>query len=623
MNMEPRRMENKSSALSAALLLKDYLRPYWKGVALIAVINVAVGFLLSVRPVVIAPALDAFLDTDYKPAESLAELSLNNLGPTITRTLGLDPGEKISVGLFVAASFFLVSVIVAGLSMLGHIALVKTRVSVLHDMMIDLHKRLLALPMAYFNGRRAGDLLSRITNDVIQTASALDSVARGILQSSARIVITFAILFRTDVWFTFSILALGSSHMMITAWLASRVREKARNVTDKRGVMTAALAETFAGIRVIKSFSAERHDEARIRKAAGEFRDFMANYRITQYIDQPLRLALDAALLGLVLIMTFWAVGQGRISVQAAAIFFYLSQQMIAPISELFTALLKVSSMHGGAERIMEIFAMKSDITDGEKPARELERAIEARGVSFSYDGARPVLRNVNARFCRGEMTAIVGPSGSGKSTLADLILRFYDVGEGRILYDGADVREFRQREYRGRFGVVAQECLLFNATIRRNIVYSREENEEELARAIEAANAEEFIKALPDGLETMVGDRGLRLSGGQRQRIAIARAIYNRPSVLILDEATSALDSEAEQDVQKAINRIKKEITVIVIAHRLSTVIHAEKIIVLNNGEVEAVGPHNELIKTSSTYRRLYETQFGGREGGGAAGVV
>jgi subfamily B ATP-binding cassette protein MsbA len=307
----------------------------------------------------------------------------------------------------------------------------------------------------------------------------------------------------------------------------------------------------------------------------------------------------------------FYTVKEGRLTLQEAALFFYLSQRTIAPVSEFFKQVLGIQTMLGGAAQIMEMFHTKSSMIDGTRKPEDLKTGIAFKNVSFSYEKDKQVLRNVNLDIRRGEMTAIVGPSGSGKSTLTDLLLRLYDVDSGLVLYDSIDVRDFIQESYRQKFGVVAQECLLFNATVRDNIVYNREENDEALEHAIWASNAGEFIRNLPFGVDTLIGDRGTRLSGGQRQRIAIARAVYGHPSILILDEATSALDSESERNVQEAIDRISKEVTTIVIAHRLSTVTHADKIVVLNDGVIEAVGPHSQLLKTSPTYRHLYDLQF------------
>ena len=206
---------------------------------------------------------------------------------------------------------------------------------------------------------------------------------------------------------------------------------------------------------------------------------------------------------------------------------------------------------------------------------------------------------------------AIVGPSGAGKSTLSDVILRLYDPLSGQVTWDGRDLREFTQESYRKKFGVVPQEALLLNTSVRENITYGRRADEDKIAKAMEIANADDFIKALPRGLDTLVGDRGIRLSGGQRQRIAIARAIYDQPSVLIMDEATSSLDSESERAVQTAIDRVIHQMTAVVIAHRLSTILNADKIVVIKDGKIEAMGPHARLLEESVTYKHLFELQF------------
>jgi ABC-type multidrug transport system fused ATPase/permease subunit len=318
----------------------------------------------------------------------------------------------------------------------------------------------------------------------------------------------------------------------------------------------------------------------------------------------------DALVAAVVLVITFHAVSQGRLTLQAAALFFYLSQQFLGPLSNIFRQGLALAATRGTATRILEMFATQSVMPDGTGTAGPLQRSIVLDAVTFAHEPGRPVLSDVALEIRRGETVAIVGPSGSGKTTLGDLILRLFDVSAGTIRYDGTDIRDFTQATYRGHFGVVAQEALLFNATVRDNVVFHRPADPEALAHAIWAANAEEFTRELPKGLDTPLGDRGVRLSGGQRQRIAIARAIYGRPSLLLLDEATSALDSEAEREVQKAIERIGREMTIIVIAHRLSTIVHADRIVVLNRGRVEAVGPHLHLLEVSPTYRRLHSLQ-------------
>jgi ATP-binding cassette, subfamily B, bacterial MsbA len=604
-------MPVKDDFKGVVVLFKRFLNPYWKIILVLTILNVVIGFLLTIRPLVIAPALDAFVGKKNPAAENLHDLNLNNLGATIIKMAGLNITNIMEVALFVAASFILFSILIASLGYGSMVVTTKTRFRISRDMMLALHQHLLSLSLSFFQKRRAGELLSRLNNDVARTAAFLDSIVKSLLQSLAQMTISLFILFRTDPLLASSFIVLGGLHMVITRILGEKVKGMAAGVSDKMGILSANLFETFLGIRLIKSFTAEKFDAQKIASAAEIYQKFEAKYIITKRTEEPLRVVADALVIGLVLILVFYAVLHGRLSLPAALIFFYLSQQLLAPVSNIANQFLGLQNMAGAAAAINQIFNTQSTIPEGTKEAGVFKKQIRVEQLNFSYEENRPVLKNINLDLNKGEMMALVGPSGSGKSTLADLFLRFYDPTSGIIIYDGEDIRQFKQESYRRNFGVVSQEPLLFNATIRENIVYNRVSNEENLSHAIWASNSEEFIKSLPEGLDTLIGDRGIRLSGGQKQRIAIARAIYNRPSILVLDEATSALDSESEKAVQEAINRILKDMTAIVIAHRLSTITHADKIVVLTGGEIEAIGPHKVVFKSSPTYRKLYNIQF------------
>jgi ABC-type multidrug transport system fused ATPase/permease subunit len=264
----------------------------------------------------------------------------------------------------------------------------------------------------------------------------------------------------------------------------------------------------------------------------------------------------------------------------------------------------------GASLRLRELFDVKPTLKDGTRETSPLREAIEFRRACFGYSDEAVLLHDISLRLPRGAVVAIVGPSGAGKSTLADLLLRLHDPTSGSVTYDDVDVREFVQASYRGRFGVVAEEPLLIHASVEENIVYGRPFVRQEVERAAHIANADEFIARLPEGYATLVGERGARLSRGERQRISIARAVYGRPDILVLDEATSALDSESERMVQNAIDRALSETTAVVIAHRLSTVINADNIVVLDKGRIVASGRHAELLERSALYRRLSMAQ-------------
>jgi ABC-type multidrug transport system fused ATPase/permease subunit len=603
-------MKDRSELRTLGALAQRFVRPYARWLALVVALNVVVGLAITARPLTLAPALDSFAGNRARPATGLGDVTLNNVGPTLTRLLGLEGDGVVSTGLQSAALFLALTIVTAGLTVVAQIVLTNARLSVHRDMLVALHAHLLTLPLGYFHRRRAGELVTRLTADVGRVSSALEAILRGVFQPSAQLAVALVVMLRTDVLFTLAITGMGGVHFAITRLLKGGVRRLAVRAADRQGDVGARLLETFLGIRDIKSYAAERHSSRQLRAVAEAQRRDTRRARVASEIDHPIRTVADGIAAAVILVVTFQAVSEGRLTLQAAVLFFYLSQQLLTPISQLFRQGIRMSQVMGDAMRIVEMFETKSGMPDGTRTAGAFQQALVLDGVSFSYEPGRPVLQDIDLEIPRGETVAVVGPSGSGKTTLADLLLRLFDVDAGVIRYDGTDIREFTQGSYRAHFGIVAQDALLFNASVRENVVFNRRADPEMLAHAIWAANAEEFVRTLPDGLDTVLGDRGVRLSGGQRQRIAIARAVYGNPSILILDEATSALDSESEREVQKAIERIGRATTMVIIAHRLSTIVHADKVVVLNRGRVEAVGPHQQMLEISPTYRRLYTLQ-------------
>ena len=605
---------------ATAGLIKKYYRPYWHQMAVVLILNIVSSLCNTVRPLLFAPAFELFADRTVPAAEDLASLTLNNLGPTLLRVLGQDGSDLMETGIVIASLFLGLSLFIACVNSVSiyYSAIVNT--ATLRDLIIALHRHLILLPIPFFHSRSAGELLSRITHDARQTVSHVSALITGFLKSLVQLTLTAYMLLVTNVMFTLLILLMGGMHYVITRFFGKRIRRLNRQTNDLSSELSVGLLDSFSGIRIIKVLAAERHDARKIREAAGKLRNSAYQLRMTSQMQMPIRFITDAALTCTVILLAFYGVTSSALTLVGAAMFFYLAQRLVGPLSVLFVQLTKVQGVVGSSERILEILAEKNKLVDGDQEIHSFESNIRIRGVSFAYGKQQNVLEDIDLEIRKGEFVAFVGPSGAGKSTLFDLILRLHDPAGGCIEYDGVDIREFRQRVYRKYFGVVSQECLLFNGNVKENILFGRKLDQAKLDEALHIANARDFIANLPQDVDTLVGDRGIILSGGQRQRIAIARAVYSCPNILLLDEATSALDSDNEKEVQRAINSLPEDMTVIAIAHRISTIIHADKVVVMDNGRVQAVGTHTELLKSSELYRRLaqsyVETDFTGSPG-------
>ena len=604
-------MKDKKDWQTLEYLYRRFLAHRWRAVVFVVIISFISGSLLSFRPLVLAPAIDSFSTVKGEPATSITDLTLNNIGPSMLAILGVEEGDYLMLGIVISILFVAITITIAGLSLVGQKVLIRLKTYLTYDMSVAVHKHMLSLPLSFFHNQKTGDLVRRILGDVGSTANSMESLARGLMVSITQVSVTALILFKTDPVLAMVIVGLGAVHIGITKTLAKKVRSGSREVAKKAGELGSVVQESVMGIRITKTFATEKYESKKVAEVLDNYRDATVRFGLFKYYESPMRMVADAIVIGGVIQIVFYGVASGRLTMAGAAMFVYLSQQMTVPLGDIFSKILGLTAMLGSAQRIVNVFRTTNTILDGPLDVPSLKNKISIKEISFGYDKDNPVLENISIDIEKGQMVALVGTSGAGKSTLADLILRLDDVDKGDILYDGIDITEFKYEEYRRKFGVVFQECLLFNASVRENILLDRAEQESELQHATWAANAQEFIEALPEGLDTLVGDRGLRLSGGQRQRIAIARAIYGRPSILILDEATSALDSESERGVQEAIDRVSKQVTTIVIAHRLSTVQHADKIVILGKGKIEAIGPHLKLLDISPTYRRLCQLQF------------
>ncbi|MFA5094863.1 MAG: ABC transporter ATP-binding protein [Candidatus Omnitrophota bacterium] len=490
---------------------------------------------------------------------------------------------------------------------------------VLTDLRRVVYDKLLEFSLDFYNKAHTGVLVSRITYDtsVIQN-SITDGITDLVYQSSQVAVSVFMIFFLREMYdIQWSLLVLGFVILPLIMFPIIRVGKKLRKISrqtqEQMGFVTTTLVETISGMRIVKAFSMEETEKEKFSSQnRGLYKMFMRSAKRERLLDWAIEF-IGVACGSFVL----WLGGRKIImnsADPAGFIAFILAVFLLArPLSRLG----KINSINqkalAAADRIFEILDAKSSVL--EKPAAEtlapLKGDIRFKDVSFSY-GNEDVLSGINIEAGKGQIIAIVGPSGSGKSTIVNLIPRFYDTGKGTVLVDGTDIRNVTFSSLRGQIAIVTQETILFHDTIKANISYGRPgTSDEDIIKAAKIANAHDFISALPDGYDTIVGERGHRLSGGERQRIAIARAVLKDAPILILDEATSQLDMESESLVQDAIEKLMKGKTAFVIAHRLSTVKFATKIVVLDKGRIAESGTHEELLRANGLYKRLYDLQF------------
>ena len=611
-------MEGIRAAVSSAdstsfrWLVRRYARPYSAVLAMMIVVTLAANLLTVLQPAILAAMLANLAGTagQVVPAGTSA-LNLNYLGVRVSQWMARHTASQTDILVLFGLLFAGASVLVAFLNYVAESAAAWLRAHIGRAIQQDLLTHLVGQDMAFFARQKSGELISRVTFDATGTAQALGPLIRSLVHNVVQIAVYAGYLFSTSVWLSGGAVVLLGVQFGLTQVLKRPTRRLARTETDTSAAFLGALQEAFTSIRVTKSFGAERFELAKLRAATDDLLASLWKKGRVEKLEMPARSVLDSlALLGIFLIAIAQLRG-GALTFQGLILFTYVARSLIAPINQLATSALWIESTSSASGRIRELLAEQPRIVDGGTLKRSFDHSLKIEDVSFAYDG-RTAIDHLTLEIRKGEFVALVGPSGAGKSTLADLVLRLYDPESGRVSIDGSDLRSLRQLEYRQLFGVVSQENLLFHDTVRNNIRYGRDDvTDEAVEAAAQAANAHRFIVTLPQGYETIVGDRGVRLSGGERQRIAIARALAHNPQILILDEATSALDSESERLVQQAINRVVEQTTAIVIAHRLSTVTHADRIVVLNGGRIEAIGRHGQLLETSATYRRFCQLQF------------
>ncbi len=489
---------------------------------------------------------------------------------------------------------------------------------VTRDLRDATYAHLQRLPLPWFARTKAGQILARVLTDTQQTKQVITEVVTRSLLSLTTVLATVTAMFAMS-W-RLTLLSLVVAPLLIAALqpLLRKLRTGYRHTSDQLGELTAIVQETVSGIRLVKSFGGEPYEERRFRAASGRLAKGLTRVARTAFLAQP----LTETIATLIAVAVLWVGAQqvlvaGTLQGAELIAFLALVMRMLQPLKQLSQVPTTAQQSLAAAERVFDILDAPSEtaLDRGTIAPARFERALAFEHVHFAY-GEESVLRDVSLVARPGEIVALVGPSGAGKSTLVDLVPRFHEPVSGRVTLDGIDVREVRLDALRALIGIVSQDTVLFNDTVRNNVAYGAAERftDAQIEAAARAANAHGFISELPQGYATVLGERGTRLSGGQRQRLAIARALLVDPPILILDEATSALDTESERLVQEAIDRLLVDRTVFVIAHRLSTIVHADQILVLDRGAIVERGTHPELLAIGGVYARLHALQFGDR---------
>lgn len=486
----------------------------------------------------------------------------------------------------------------------------------IRDLRDQLYRHLHALPLAYFKNERTGNLISRVMNDVNVVNSGISASFYTLIREPL-LVIVYLVLSLVLSWkLTLIAFVVFPLVLAVIARIGRRVRTESRIVQERLADLTSVLHETITGVKVVKAFGMEEFEN---RKFGGEnekyLRTIMKIARIRN-LASPSTEFLSALAGGVII----WYGGMQVLALDTMKASEFLGLifalfQLLPPIKELSSVNNRIQEATAAGLRIFEILDTEPLIRDAPNPVevRDFRQAIQFHKVCFEYDEGDRVLINVSLTIRKGEAVAIVGPSGAGKSTLVDLVPRFYDPTSGRITIDGVDLRDVELKSLRDKIGIVTQETILFNDTVKNNIAYGMQDcSLNRVVDAARAANAHKFITDMPKGYETVIGERGVKISGGERQRLALARAILKNPPLLILDEATSSLDTESEILVQEAIENLMSGRTSIVIAHRLSTIQNADRIVVIDGGRVVETGKHRELIRNGrGIYRKLYDLQF------------
>ena len=596
-----------------------YVLPYKRQ----AFLNVFFNILYSLFSALSFVALIPMLDVLFGKAQPITEapvysgnlLDLGSYGKAyLNYKVGALAGENTIWALAIVIALVLSLFLLKNLfSYLASFFITYLRNGVLKDLRNNLYKKIVNQPIAFFSDQRKGDIMSRMIGDVNEVQNSMLSALESFIREPLTIIFSILVMLGISVkltLFTFIFIPIAAA---VISKIGKSLKKNSIAVQQEQGRFLSLIEETIGGLRVIKAFNAESIFSKRFADSSQTFNRLSNKVMNRQNLGSPM-----SEFLGILMIAVLLWFGGSLVLVDKTLegtqfiAFMGLAYNILTPAKAISKASYDMRRGNAAAERILEILDYDNPIKERENPVviKDFTTAITLNNVTFAY-AEQPVLTNFSLEVPKGKTVALVGQSGSGKSTIANLITRFYDVNEGAILIDGVDVKDMQTASLRKLIGVVSQDSILFNDTIKNNLLIGKPDaTDEELITAAKIANAYEFINDLPEGFDTNIGDAGSKLSGGQKQRLSIARAVLKNPPIMVLDEATSALDTESERLVQNALENMMKHRTSIVIAHRLSTIQNADLIVVMQKGRIIEQGTHTELIQKNGMYKRLVEMQ-------------
>ena len=593
--------------------------PY-KGYAILNIIaNIFYALFSGLSFMVLMPLLKVLFDKDsekvltepiYNGFTEAATYFNDYLNYHISQLADNDAGKALTfVIILILTVFFLKNIF----NYLAMYFITFLRNGTLKDIRNELYDKTIELPLSYFSEKRKGDIMARLGTDVLEIQHSFLSILELLFREPLTIIFTILFMLTISVKLTLFVFIFIPISGIIISLIGKSLKRKSDKVQKEQGYFLSLLEESLGGLKVIKGFNMEGFFNKKFQDSTKRFFHFSNALLNRTNLAKPTSEFLGIGVIGVLL----WFGGRmvlvdGSLESEQFLTFMGLAYNILTPAKAISKASYSVKKGNAAAERVLEILNTVSPLED--KPnaitKTNFTESVALNSISFKYDD-QLVLKNFSLNVPKGKSVALVGQSGSGKSTIANLVTRFYDVNEGNITIDGEDIRNLSKHSLRGLTGLVTQDSILFNDTIKNNILLGKQDStDEEVIDALKVANAWEFVKDLPQGIDTNIGDSGNKLSGGQKQRLSIARAVLKNPPIMILDEATSALDTESERLVQVALENMMKNRTSIVIAHRLSTIQNADEIVVMNKGEIAEQGSHQELLTKNGVYKKLVDMQ-------------